>query len=279
MLRYRRLRTVEPTLRQPSTRTRRACAFCGNPADSGEHLLAEWLQRVLPSDEQMIHFRQLGADANDRREWHRLPFREDARIVCKTCNSGWMSDLEKAAQPVLERPIRREASTFGTPHQTILATWALKTALVFQASQNVRIAPTEHFSLLPQRRTPPRSVAVWLGSHYRARSDASNSVFVQRPLSLESLDGRIDADELREQPFGYLNFLAVGGVSFLILGHRFSNRIDVEYDGPLADALIRIWPHRASVVPWPPRHMMDQDLLQMLTLAPSGFIASVWPAP
>jgi hypothetical protein len=190
-----------------------------------------------------------------------------------------MSDLETAAQPVLERPIRREASTFGTPHQKVLATWALKTALVFQASQNVRIAPTEHFSHLRQRSTPPRQVAVWLGSHYRARSDASNSAFVQKPLSLESLDGRIDADQPQDQPFGYLNFLAVGGVSFVILGHRFSNRIDVEYAGPLADALIRIWPRRAPVVAWPPRYMMDQDLLQVLTLAPSGFIASVWPAP
>jgi hypothetical protein len=227
----------------------------------------------------MIHFRQLGADANDRREWPRLPFREDARIVCKTCNGGWMSDLEKAAQPVLERPIRRKASTFGTPHQTILATWALKTALVFQASQNVRIAPAEHFSHLRQRRTPPRQVAVWLGSHYRARSDAGNSVFVQRPLSLESPDGRIDTEKRQNQPFGYLNFLAVGGISFLILGHRFANSIDVEYDGPLADALIRIWPRRAPVVAWPPRYMMDQDLLQVLTLAPSGFIASVSPAP
>jgi hypothetical protein len=227
----------------------------------------------------MIHFRQLGADSNDRREWRRLPFREDARIVCETCNGGWMSDLEKATQPVLERPIRREASTFGTPHQTILATWALKTALVFQASQNVRIAPAEHFSHLRQHRTPPRQVAVWLGSHYRARSDPANSVFLQRPLSFESLDGKLDPDHIQDQPFGYLNFLAVGGVSFVILGHRCSNGVDLEYEGPLADALIRIWPHRTPVVPWPPEYMMDQDLVQMLTLAPSGFSASVRPAP
>jgi hypothetical protein len=77
--------------------------------------------------------------------------------------------------------------------------------------------------------------------------------------------------------FGYLNFLAVGGISFLLVGHRFANRMNVEYQGHRAEGLIRIWPNSAPVVAWPPKYTMDRDLLAGITLPPSGFAATIWP--
>ena len=67
-------------------------------------------------------------------------------------------------------------------------------------------------------------------------------------------------------------------MSFLLVGHQLPNRMDVGYEGPLAEALIRIGPARASVVEWPPRSMMDQDLIEGITPPPSGFQATVRPA-
>ena len=182
-------------------------------------------------------------------------------------------------RPLLEAPITGAATTFRTPEQTVLAAWAVKTALVFQASQTDEpMAPPAHYLHLREHQAPPRQVAIWLGSHYRARYDATNSVFLQRPLSLESLDGHIDPVQLQGSAFGYLNFIAVGGVSFLIVGHGYPNVIDLEYEGHLADALIRIWPPRSPVISWPPEYMMDRDLVDTITLAPSGFTATVLPA-
>jgi len=66
---------------------------------------------------------------------------------------------------------------------------------------------------------------------------------------------------------------------FVIVGRGYANRIEFEYDGPLADALIQIWPRASSVVLWPPAYMMDEDLVHLLTLAPSGLNASIWPVP
>lgn len=77
----------------------RACIFCGEPADSDEHLLSEWLQGVLPSDEPVLHYRQIGGDESERREWMKRPFREKAGVVCDDCNTGWMSRLESGAKP------------------------------------------------------------------------------------------------------------------------------------------------------------------------------------
>ncbi|MHB1467680.1 MAG: hypothetical protein ACYCU0_08350 [Solirubrobacteraceae bacterium] len=226
----------------------------------------------------MLHYRELGDVGAPQREWLRRPFREKARIVCSGCNSGWMSSLEMVARPLLEGPILRSSATFGTPQSTVLARWAFKTALVFQASQtDVPMAPPSHFVHVQRSSTPPRQVAVWIGSHYRAKQDAAASVFVQRPLSLKSLDDRLDPAQLIERPFGFLDFLAIGGVSFLIIGHSYDNRVEFDVDGPLSDALIPIWPHRMPIVAWPPNYMMDQELLPLLTLPESAVTARVWP--
>lgn len=226
----------------------------------------------------MLHFRQIGKDGATRHEWSSRPFVDKVRFVCSRCNSGWMSLLEQRAQPLLRPPITRTPCAFTTPQQIVLASWAAKTSLVFQASQTDEpLAPHAHFAHLRQHQSPPHQVTVWLGSHYRARQDAANSVFVQRPLSLESDDERVDEAQANASEFGYLNFLAVGGISFLLVGHRFANRMNVEYHGHLAEGLIRIWPNSAPVVAWPPKYMMDRDLLEGITLPPSGFAATIWP--
>lgn len=226
----------------------------------------------------MVHFRQVGEDGATRHEWSSRPFVDKVRFVCSRCNSGWMSLLEQQAQPLLRAPITRTPCAFTTPQQIVLASWAVKTSLVFQASQTDEpLAPHGHFAHLREHQSPPHQVTVWLGSHYRASQDAANSVFVQRPLALESEDARIDEEQANASGFGYLNFLAVGGISFLLVGHRFANRISVEYQGHLAEGLIRIWPHTEPVVAWPPKYMMDRDLLEVITLPPGGFAATIWP--
>ena len=53
--------------------------------------------------------------------------------------------------------------------------------------------------------------------------------------------------------------------------------MNVEYRGHLAEGLIRIWPNSAPVVAWPPKYMIDRDLLEGITLPPSGFAATIWP--
>jgi hypothetical protein len=75
------------------------------------------------------------------------------------------------------------------------------------------IPPVQPFLLHTNGRPPPE-VSVFLGSHYRALEDPSNSMYMQKPLELllENSDATPE--------FGYLAFLAVGGVSFLVVEHR-----------------------------------------------------------
>jgi hypothetical protein len=149
--------------------------------------------------------------------------------------------------------------------QFVAARWALQTCLVLQSSFEPSGAPnpmaaTHLFSDVMDGQNLPEQATVWIGSHARARQDPLNSVFLQKPLSLEPLHQNYPSAD----KFGFVNFLAVGGVSFLVVGHNYRNRIVMTCREPLSDALVKIWPPEKSVVVVPPPLMMDQEFIDLL---------------
>jgi hypothetical protein len=253
--------------------TARTCVFCGGPANSREHLLPCWLRRLLPSGDEAVHFRQIGG--GKRHEWNRKPFQEKSRIVCHDCNTGWMNDMEHDTAPILKPPITNQVCQFDRDEQHAVATWAVKTCLVLGTSQaGSAIAPGAHFAHVKAGHPPP-NVWVWIGSHYRGRSDPINSVFMQRPLTLEPVDDKLE----QTGDFGYVCFLAIGGLALVVVGSRYRNRAEVTTgSGPLNQALIEVWPSVIDVILWPPYLMLDQQLIDALMGAGGGFDVQVWPA-
>jgi hypothetical protein len=258
---------------------KRHCIFCGNLADSREHLLPEWLQEVLPSDKPVMHFWEMGGIK--RKPWEKKPFREKSKMVCEGCNTGWMSRLEDMAKPVLAPAIARtKACLFDLQAQWTAARWATKTVYVLQAQGPQLLAPPVHPLLLKENVKPPQEVSVWVGSHARAVDDPISTAYVQQPLALLP-----DEEHLKEpRNFGYLGFLAVGGISFLVVGHRFRNYVECilgeEGRHPASELFIKIWPRARKVVPWPPPLLMDRELLDLIfdpDTLPLGFDARVFP--
>jgi len=226
---------------------------------SGQHLLPDWLQKVLPSDELVITTRRVGR--GEEKEYEKLPFREKTEVVCDPCNTRWMGDLENEAKPFLIPPIIRQPCRVDSTAQILMAKWALMTTLVFQAHRPAsRIAPPAHYSYLRRLGVPSRQITIWLGSHVRARDDPVNSVYAHEPLALEPLDDEAEIS----QGMGYLSFLAVGGISFTLVGHSYRNQTEITCDRGIAEALIQVWPVQNAAINWPPPLMMDRDLMDAL---------------
>lgn len=268
----------DPTHRLPfmADQGQRHCIFCGSIADDREHLLPEWIQKILPSDEPVVHIRQVGGV--DVPRWEKKPFREKAKIVCQGCNHGWMSDLENESKPLLASAIAREGRCeFDLVSQWTVARWAVKTCYVFQRLAPALLAPQMHPVLLRMNLMPPQPVSVWMGSHYRAREDPINSAYVQKPLTLA-----IDQQPKESAEFGYMGFLAVGGAAFLVVGHRLSNYVEcvLGEDHPASQMFTKIWPRSRRVVSWPPYLMADRELIDLIfdpDTLPLGFDARVFP--
>lgn len=244
----------------------RLCIFCGNPATSGEHLLPKWLQKILPSDEHYVYWREVGGV---KTSWKKKGFSEKVKLVCRECNNGWMSRLETAAKDVLSPAITRSSLPYQLDlrAQWIAAQWAAKTGYVFQGQGRELLVPRMRPFLLRMNGMPPPQVSVFVGSHYRALRDPGNSVYIQKPIQIHW--DSAPAESVQE--FGYLSFLAVGGVSFLVVEHRFGEYIEVVLGEHTSKMFTKVWPRCTKIVAWPPEVLMDLELVEPF------FLQDSWP--
>ena len=120
------------------------CIFCNTQLTkkntTREHVIAEWLIEYLNIRELEISptiYNPLLEKNTAERNFHTLNnFR--AGSVCKTCNEGWMSQLEIETMDVLKKLIYSsiEIKDIPTHKKNILAKWIFKTILVLNTASN-----------------------------------------------------------------------------------------------------------------------------------------------
>src|ERR1041385_7393098 len=86
--------------------------------------------------------------------------------LCRACNNGWMSRLESQAKPIIESILDGKTTTISASAQSILALWAVKTAMVLEA---LRPNKPWFYSVAErdqERRTQslPNRTSVWLAN-------------------------------------------------------------------------------------------------------------------
>ncbi len=109
---------------------RRTCIFCGTPAKmTDEHVWGDWVRKFLPhaanSHEQ--HSRTIAKDGQDR-----IALRKRAGnvlgatvpVVCKDCNSGWLSRIQTAGKRHLPALFAAKRHIITQESQKAIATWA-----------------------------------------------------------------------------------------------------------------------------------------------------------
>lgn len=140
----------------------RQCLFCDNAANSREHVWPEWVLNRLNVRDEIRH--KMGNDSELL-----LPNpAQKVKAVCKTCNEGWMSNLEQNNIPLIGNLMQDIAFSLNGLQQYHIATWAVKMSMIgdflarnhrplffHQAErEQVRVATN-----LPER------TAVWIGRH------------------------------------------------------------------------------------------------------------------
>src|SRR5262245_47878234 len=109
----------------------RACIFCGHRGTTNEHAWPQWAIEAIGSTPSFTVDAWLGPDAPHKARSGTGP-RAQIRVkyLCATCNNGWMSSLETAAQPVI-RPLMNDISVpLNRWDQHLIALWTVKTAMV-----------------------------------------------------------------------------------------------------------------------------------------------------
>jgi hypothetical protein len=224
-----------------------ACVFCGADGPlTREHTLPAWLGRIgLPSDPVKHATGRLNRNPKDRGV--SAPFTRVVRVVCATCNNGWLSDLDAAAKTALTQPILGRATTIEPALCGLVAAWFQKVCLVNMLStpdgKMVRSTQLgDEMRAMYARRdrsSPLDATTVWIG-----RSVAKERLAT---VCLTPMVVGVEGIRSSDLPSAYAMTLTIG--ELLLHGVRFTSPL-LEFDLEVQHGLAGLWPADAPIG-WP----------------------------
>jgi len=237
----------------------RWCLFCNRRATSKEHVWPLWLlERLRRAPMATIHSER---GDGTRNRWSGKEV--TAKFVCAGCNNGWMSELENVVKPVVEPLLLDHNVGLDRPAQTVLAAWAVKNAMVFEA---LRVAPPWFFtdgerSAFRKSLRPPTRTNVWI-----AKCVEHSGCFCS------AFDMNVVLDEGETTVPAHLTTMAFGSLTIQIAAGKLPHSVPLATTVTLEDtstrweeATVRIWPGPLELVNWPrPVHLRGNQGLEAL---------------
>ena len=254
-----------------------ACPFCGQPADSKEHVWPKWLRNYRAFTELNIGKR------GERFLRTEYPHSGDARFtrriaaglpnvtaeVCAECNNGWMSAMETKVCQLLDSAMRTDeliGPTLGQADQTLLAAWFSKCAYAYEAaifSEPNRAWSPALYRELKQTQQPPATATIWLGKNIGLCADIALSTTPVYAISLEPLASHEPDQAELVGAWLSANSIVIFGlwVSPDMQAADMAARLAAED----VSAMTRIWPPSNDAV-WPTAYTSDDQALSLINL-------------
>jgi hypothetical protein len=240
-----------------------ACVFCGDDSSgpSNEHVFGDWISNLFGHYPDGTS--QLLAEDGTVRSWGTVPFQDRVRVVCRRCNTGWMSQLEGRVKAVLGPMLLRGWITSLSPRtQADIAFWAAKTALVLDHLQpRARVVPETEYAALHSAQSALPAHMVWL-AHRSRQVDQMGDLLgssLKQPITHIALSENQDAGPFRDRLEQwvaegrgmYRITFTVGRVVFQVFGHSLPTQVGISAQSEQASVVQRIWPVGGDVS-WPP---------------------------
>lgn len=240
------------------------CIYCGGPKLTKEHLWPDWLQPFLETrvDRHGINISVVWPSHTTSKVAMRDGDSHSRKIrrVCGECNSGWMSQLQTSAKPLLLPMIRGETTVLSRSEQKIVAAWAAMTAMSSEFVDDEFVAiPQEDRDLLREHLRVPRGWRIWVG-RYRWAQGVERWTHHVFTLAEDGYQG----------PAGELGHPMNTQTTTICVGNHLVVHVMSSSVGP-GQRIIRLWnfpkalgvclrqihPAAASSIRWPPPHVLE----------------------
>lgn len=224
------------------------CAFCPNPADSREHLWAEWIGELLGPRQYTIT--RTEPDGTSK-TWPATKLDLKTWEVCHKCNSGWMSDLESRTRNIVKDMIVQ-----GKPRileirdlQTIASLVFIKAVIADRISDVPPfLSRAARFSFRRTLTIPP-GTQMWLASLPTSYKGIYKGFYLETPGTT--------SNDFKAQVFtlaaGHLAVQAAISRWRKRTAGRETNEISLTQHPIWGDVSIAFWPSNGNSIAWPPR--------------------------
>jgi hypothetical protein len=255
---------------------KKRCIFCGRAAKmTDEHIWGDWTRSYVVRTSKKHDFAAIGVPKPGKPDAPKVriragdPLNSQVRVVCGSCNSGWMGRLQNMAKPFLIPLFNGNTMLIGAEGQTTIAAWiAMATITAEHLSRDPRqitISQSERDWLM-QNQTAPSEWRIWIG-RYQRRSWPRQWVRATFPI----LDSKVlpevvsAADRL---PNTQTTAFVVGKLFVFAMSGPF-RQITRGWDWRSAPAgrsrLQQIWPVEKAPIYWPAGDMTDTDAESIAT--------------
>jgi hypothetical protein len=226
------------------------CIFCGYEGDDfdPEHWVPKWLSRTLIPK----HGTMVGHVSEDQTIRKKRYFDLTVEHVCRTCNGGWMSDMETRAREagdVLRLVLGVPEPPLTLEGQTNLATWCFFKAITHELARPNDQTPTYPASMYAEfkrnQRPPVPECSIALGFRTIAATDP-HPVF----LWSHSQGHMFPAGPrgIGREP-GYHTTILIGHLVIDVVGFLRPVHADVDH----GEGFVSLWPQLPEeALPWPP---------------------------
>lgn len=146
------------------------CIYCGEPGLTKEHIWADWLRAHIPREktqhylERTLQFPDPSKNIVSHQRRTGDPHSRRLRIVCKTCNNGWMGTLQEKAKSILAPMLNGQSVRMYRKQQTILGAWVTMFVMTseFLARDWTSISADER-AWFKDKQRPPIHWRIWIG--------------------------------------------------------------------------------------------------------------------
>lgn len=203
------------------------CLFCKSTPLTKEHVLPQWLRKHYPKMSVVNEF------TSNHKQWVTQPFDLTAKVVCKSCNEGWMADLEEKFRPIFDEMIVLNELVINKPKQSIIALWVQKTVLMLNQATpgSIKITPETYDEIYKNKKETKR-IMVNLGWRMKYGQDKNDPIASFTIKQINSIQIRKDIYENVKKQTGRGGFawkatLAVGPLVFELMGHNMNVILEI----------------------------------------------------
>ena len=186
---------MKPEARTFKTPGSKTCIFCGSSKKmTHEHIFSKWLGKVYPSKNPYTYRqgRRLEFDRGTLKGESQYesrgtgdPITRRHKVVCESCNRGWMKHLQDVAKPIFMPLFADSLTTLNAQQGRILAAWATMAVMVMEyCDTDAAVIPQSERDHFRVRREPPNNWIIWIGRYGGGKWGSSflrRSAFVLKP--------------------------------------------------------------------------------------------------
>ena len=247
---------------------RKKCIFCqrDNQKITNEHIFPDWLSKFYGADAMCLNEGRK-EDGTVTFSYASKIFQQTRNDVCTECNSGWMSAIENAAQPILVKMLKGKSLVLDKKKQEKIATWAMKTILVINhhnpAPPAKQFIPEEHYAAFFEAKSVTPGNVMLLGykpgtkfktgdSIANNRLDLAQHIAVPKD-KLEELKAKLERGQR-----AYGATLRIANIVFQLVGNDLYDVKTHRLDMMIPQEPMRILNPYKNKIRWPLPHSIDE---------------------